>query len=69
MSTPVTSAVIAEVRALALAIDIVVVDDGSTDATGEIAELVGAKVLRLPFNLGYGAAVQTVALCGRGRTD
>jgi glycosyltransferase involved in cell wall biosynthesis len=51
--------VIAEVRALALAIDIVVVDDGSTDATGEIAELVGAKVLRLPFNLGYGAAVQT----------
>jgi glycosyltransferase involved in cell wall biosynthesis len=39
--------------------DVVVVDDGSTDCTGEQAELAGAKVLRHPFNLGIGGAVQS----------
>ena len=38
--------------------DVVVVDDGSTDATGSNAEGAGAPVLRLPFNLGIGGAVQ-----------
>lgn len=38
--------------------DIVVVDDGSRDATGKVAESLGAIVLTLPFNLGIGAAVQ-----------
>ena len=38
--------------------DVVVVDDGSTDDTGRIAERAGAPVLRLPFNLGIGGAVQ-----------
>ena len=38
--------------------DVVVVDDGSTDATAKIAEEAGAYVLRLPFNLGIGGAVQ-----------
>jgi glycosyltransferase involved in cell wall biosynthesis len=39
--------------------DVLVVDDGSTDSTGEIAERSGAKVLRHPFNLGIGGAVQS----------
>ena len=39
--------------------DVVVVDDGSTDGTGPIAEDAGARVLRHPFNLGIGGAVQT----------
>jgi glycosyltransferase involved in cell wall biosynthesis len=39
-------------------LDVVVVDDGSTDATGQCAEEAGARVLRLPFNLGIGGAVQ-----------
>jgi glycosyltransferase involved in cell wall biosynthesis len=39
--------------------DVVVVDDGSTDATAKIAEEAGACVLRLPFNLGIGGAVQS----------
>jgi glycosyltransferase involved in cell wall biosynthesis len=38
--------------------EVVVVDDGSTDRTAEVAEESGARVLRLPFNLGIGGAVQ-----------
>jgi len=37
----------------------VVVDDGSVDGTAEVAARAGARVLRHPFNLGYGAALQT----------
>src|SRR3954463_13165820 len=39
--------------------DVVVVDDGSTDATALTAEKAGAKVVRHPFNLGIGGAVQS----------
>jgi glycosyltransferase involved in cell wall biosynthesis len=39
--------------------DTLVVDDGSTDDTGVRADRAGAKVLRLPFNVGIGGAVQT----------
>ena len=39
--------------------DVVVVDDGSTDGTGDLAEDAGARVLRHPFNLGIGGAVQS----------
>lgn len=38
---------------------VVVVDDGSDDATAEIARTCGATVLRHVFNLGQGAALQT----------
>jgi hypothetical protein len=38
--------------------DVVVIDDGSTDATGAAAEAAGASVVRLPFNCGIGGAVQ-----------
>ena len=39
-------------------IDVVVIDDGSTDRTAECAERAGARILRLPFNIGIGGAVQ-----------
>jgi glycosyltransferase involved in cell wall biosynthesis len=39
--------------------EIVVVDDGSTDDTARTAAALGARVIRHPFNLGYGAAIQT----------
>jgi len=39
--------------------DAVVIDDGSIDATAEIAADAGAIVLRLPFNLGVGGAMRT----------
>jgi glycosyltransferase involved in cell wall biosynthesis len=40
-------------------VDILIVDDGSTDRTREVALRAGAKVISHPFNLGYGAALQT----------
>lgn len=39
--------------------DVLVVDDGSIDATAEHARAAGAKVLRMPFNLGIGGAMQS----------
>lgn len=51
--------VIADVRAHQPDADIVVVDDASMDDTTRTAERLGARVLRLPLNLGIGGAVQT----------
>jgi len=51
--------VVAEIATFDPSIDVVVVDDGSSDGTGAAATLAGATVVRLPFNLGIGAAVQT----------
>ena len=39
--------------------DVVVIDDGSTDSTCREAANAGARVLRHPFNLGIGGAVQS----------
>jgi hypothetical protein len=46
-------------RARATGIDVVVVDDGSRDGTARVAAEAGAAVLRLPTNLGVGAALRT----------
>jgi glycosyltransferase involved in cell wall biosynthesis len=40
-------------------LDVAVIDDGSTDATAEVARACGATVLSLPFNLGIGGALRT----------
>src|SRR3954466_10160737 len=52
-------ATVADVREHAPDFDVLVVDDGSTDDTAQIARAAGAHVLELPFNLGIGGAVQT----------
>ncbi len=36
-----------------------VINDGSSDSTAERAKASGAKVIHLPFNMGYGIALQT----------
>ncbi len=51
--------VVREIRAFDPGMEVVVVDDGSRDATGAVAAAAGARVVRLPFNLGIGGAVQT----------
>ena len=38
---------------------VIVVDDGSSDTTAEQAQTAGATVIRHPFNLGQGAALQS----------
>jgi glycosyltransferase involved in cell wall biosynthesis len=50
---------ISEIRKECGGAEVVVVDDGSLDATSEVAASHGVTVLRLPFNLGYGTALQT----------
>jgi glycosyltransferase involved in cell wall biosynthesis len=51
--------VVEELRRFDPLLDVVVIDDGSADATAEVAAAAGAAVVRLPFNLGIGGAVQT----------
>jgi glycosyltransferase involved in cell wall biosynthesis len=51
--------VIDEIRRFDPGFDVVVVDDGSSDRTVAVASARGAYVVRLPFNLGIGGAVQT----------
>jgi glycosyltransferase involved in cell wall biosynthesis len=51
--------VVGEIETVNPDIEVVVVDDASEDDTASIAEAAGATVLRLPFNVGIGGAVQT----------
>jgi glycosyltransferase involved in cell wall biosynthesis len=50
---------LAEVRAKAPGVDVLVVDDGSHDGTAEAARASGVTVLRHAVNLGVGGALQT----------
>jgi len=51
--------VVAELRQALPGIAILVIDDGSADATGEVAAVAGATVIRHRRNLGYGASLRT----------
>ena len=60
--------VVAKARAEFPEAEIIVVDDGSNDATGSKAEGAGARVIRHPESLGNGAAVKTGARAASGET-
>jgi glycosyltransferase involved in cell wall biosynthesis len=53
------AAVIREVFDKLSGVDVLVVDDGSRDATSRVAREAGALVATLPFNLGVGGAMRT----------
>jgi len=50
--------VVGELRGARPDDDLLVVDDGSTDGTAELARRLDCRLVELPFHLGYGAAVQ-----------
>lgn len=52
------AATVAAIREAAPNFDVLVVDDGSSDATADVAAQAGAAVLRMPYNLGIGGAMQ-----------
>lgn len=56
------AAVVASVQEHRPDSDILVVNDGSTDATAEEALKAGARVVSLPFNVGVGGAMRTAFL-------
>ncbi len=51
--------VIRDIQRLELPADLLVVNDGSSDRTEEIVKGLGAQVIDMPFNSGYGVACQT----------
>ena len=51
--------VIVEIKNQLPVLDILVVNDGSSDDTDKIAKKHGINVVSLPFNMGYGSALQT----------
>jgi glycosyltransferase involved in cell wall biosynthesis len=53
------SGVLRQVAEAQLGLEIVVIDDGSKDRTAERARQAGVRVIQHPFNMGYGAALQT----------
>ena len=51
--------VVTDLRAAAVWQQVLVVDDGSSDDTGALAQTAGAEVVRHPYNKGNGASVKT----------
>ena len=58
--------VLGELKRLHPDAELIVVDDGSSDATGDTARAAGARVVRNPYSMGNGAAVKAGVRAARG---
>lgn len=59
-------AVVARVREVLPTAEVIVVDDGSTDATASVAAAAGARVVGTPYSMGNGAAIKRGARAATG---
>ncbi|MGP9824288.1 glycosyltransferase family 2 protein [Ectopseudomonas khazarica] len=59
-------ATVERILALLAEVEVIVVDDGSTDETRKTAEAAGARVVSHPYSKGNGAAIKTGARAARG---
>lgn len=59
-------AVLGDIARYANPLEVIVVDDGSTDATAAIARAAGARVVSHPYSMGNGAAIKSGIRAARG---
>ena len=59
-------ALVEKVKSAGNWLEVVVVDDGSSDATAEAAKAAGARVIRHPYNKGNGATVKSAIRAAKG---
>jgi glycosyltransferase involved in cell wall biosynthesis len=59
--------IVREIRALYPDFEVLVINDGSTDNTVEVATATGAKVYSHPYNIGNGASIKTGIRMARGK--
>ncbi|MGQ9659901.1 MAG: glycosyltransferase family 2 protein [Thermochromatium sp.] len=57
---------LAQIRSLLPDAERIVIDDGSTDTTAEVAATAGARVIRHPYGMGNGAAIKSGARAAMG---
>jgi glycosyltransferase involved in cell wall biosynthesis len=58
---------ITSIRSMYADFEVIVIDDGSTDQTAQVAASAGALVFRHPYNIGNGAAIKTGIRNAKGR--
>ena len=59
---------VSSIRSLYPAAEIIVIDDGSSDSTADVAKVAGAEVFSHPYNIGNGAAIKSGIRVAKGNT-